>query len=150
MEIGNILTSDRTKAQIQENSKKRVIEKLATIVADSSGDINADDLFHHLINREKLGTTGIGGGIAIPHCRFATNGKTYGACMTLETPIEFNSVDGKPVDIIFAIIVPENAEKSHLETLANLAEFLQQPSYVNKLRSATSDIELFNTATISH
>ncbi|PCK09519.1 MAG: PTS fructose transporter subunit IIA [Alteromonadaceae bacterium] len=150
MQIGNILTSDRTKAQIHENSKKRVIEKLASIVASSSGDIDADDLFHHLICREKLGTTGIGGGIAIPHCRFATNGKTYGACMTLERPVEFNSIDDKPVDIVFAIIVPENAEKSHLETLACLAEFLQQPAYVNKLRSATNDIELFNAATISH
>lgn len=146
MDIHSILTASRTKAHVDGISKKRVLETLASVFADDISDFNVDELYQNLINREKLGTTGIGGGIAIPHCRFNTGGATYCACLTLEKPIDFDAVDNKPVDIIFAMLVPENAESSHLEMLAKLAEMLQQPAFVQRLRDASSDAELYDIA----
>jgi len=146
MLIESILNLDRAKANVEGISKKRVIETLAKIFANDIDGFNVDDIYQYLINREKLGTTGIGGGIAIPHCRFKTMGKTYCACMTLKSPIDFDSVDNEPVDIIFAMLVPENAENNHLELLAGLAEMLQKSDFIGKLRQATTDSELFNIA----
>ncbi len=146
MDIHNFLSVSRTKSHVDGISKKRVLETLAKVFADDISAFNVDELYQNLISREKLGTTGIGGGIAIPHCRFNTEGATYCACLTLETPIDFDAVDNKPVDIIFAMLVPENAESSHLEMLAKLAEMLQQPALVKRLRDATSDAELYDIA----
>lgn len=144
MLIENILSSQRTKAKIEGGSKKRVIETLAQTFANDIEDFDVNELYQNLINREKLGTTGIGDGIAIPHCRFDTNGNTYGVCLTLASPIDFDAVDNTPVDIIFAMLVPENAESSHLESLASLAQLLQNASFVSKMRSASSDNALFD------
>lgn len=150
MQIESILSNKRTKAKLEGISKKRVLEKLAEIFANNIDDLSVDDVYQSLINREKLGTTGIGGGIAIPHCRIPTGGETYGACVTLSSPVDFDSVDNNPIDIIFAMLVPENAEKSHLEMLAGLAEVLQDSTFVNNLRTATDDNELFQVAITRH
>ncbi len=147
MFLDSILTVERTKAQLEGVSKKRAFETIAKIFAENIESFDIDELYQHLICREKLGTTGIGSGVAIPHCRFNTGGKTYCACVSLKTPVDFDAVDDKPVDIIIAMLVPENAENSHLELLAALADKLQTPGYVNKLRSSNSDIDLFNSAT---
>jgi len=144
--IETILTPNRTRAKISSASKKRVIEVLAQTFAHDQASFDEDSLYQNHINREKLGTTGIGGGIAIPHCRFATGGDTYGVCLTLETPINFDAVDNKPVDLIFAMLVPEDAEKNHLETLAHLAERLQNEGFVKNLRNAQTDEALFCAA----
>ncbi len=147
MQIETILTESRTKAKVEGVSKKRTLEMLAETFAESVEHLDVNELYQALITREKLGTTGIGGGIAIPHCRFDTNGETYCACFTLATPVDFDAVDNEPVDIIFAMLVPENAESSHLAMLASLAELLQSPGTVGQLRAATSDPELFSAAT---
>lgn len=120
---------------------------LASLIADSSDNsIDADALFEQLIAREKLGSTGIGEGIAIPHCRFKTKGETIAALMTLESPIDFDSVDSKPVDVIFAMLVPEDAENEHLQTLASLVERIQTQGYVSSLRRAPDGDALFDAA----
>ncbi|WP_086929952.1 PTS sugar transporter subunit IIA [Agarilytica rhodophyticola] len=149
MLIKSILSTKRTVAKIEGGSKKRVIETLAQNFANDIEGFDVDELYQSLINREKLGTTGIGDGIAIPHCRFNTGGHTYGACMTLASPIDFDAVDGKPVDIIFAMLVPENAESSHLESLASLAQLLQDADFVSTIRSVSSDDALFDAITSS-
>ncbi len=146
MHIKNLLTPARILCQTNCNSKKRTLETLASLIAEGSDNINAADLFEQFISRERLGSTGIGEGIAIPHCRFNTSGTTLGALMTLAKPIDFDSVDNRPVDIIFAMLVPENAETEHLQTLAHLAEQLQNARYVNALRSATSVEDLYQKA----
>ena len=110
MQFDAILTKERTKAHVEGVSKKRVLESLATLFADNLESLDVDELYRNLLSREKLGTTGIGSGIAIPHCRFNTQGRTYGACLTLASPIDFDAVDNEPVDIIFAMLVPEDAE----------------------------------------
>lgn len=146
MLLESILSEDRTLAKIPSASKKRALETLAQIFAEHIDIINADELFQNFIGRERLGSTGIGHGIAIPHCRFNTGGKTFCACVTLEEPIDFDSVDNEPVDVIFAMLVPENAEAGHLQTLATIAESLQKPEYVAALRGSKSATELFQNA----
>lgn len=146
MHIESLLTSRRTLCRANCTSKKRTLEVLASLIAEGCENIDANDLFQQLIGRERLGSTGIGDGIAIPHCRFKTEGATIGALMTLETPIDFDSVDSKPVDIIFAMLVPEDAESEHLQTLATLAEQLQKPRYVNALRNAETGDALYRAA----
>ncbi|WP_045857301.1 PTS sugar transporter subunit IIA [Teredinibacter purpureus] len=146
MQISSILTEDRCKAHITGASKKRLLESLATIFADSLPEGDATALFQNLVGRERLGSTGIGQGIAIPHCRFATKGETLCACLTLDTPIDFDAVDGEPIDLVFAMLVPEDAEDSHLQALATLAEALQNPSYVEELRACPNNHELFRIA----
>lgn len=147
MQLDAILTKERTKANVDGVSKKRVLESLATLFADNLDGVDVDELYRNLLNREKLGTTGIGSGIAIPHCRFNTQGQTYGACLTLTSPIDFDAVDSKPVDIVFAMLVPENAETEHLQLLATLAEQLQAPNFVSRLRAAHDDNKLFSAMT---
>lgn len=147
MLVETILTPDCTRSKLAGGSKKRVLEKLAHLFSETADDISEDTLFQNFIGRERLGSTGIGDGIAIPHCRFNTGGKTLCACVTLEEPIDFDAIDSKPVDIIFAMIVPEDANSEHLATLASLAEKLQKPEYVQSLRNAQSDSQLFQIAT---
>lgn len=146
MLIEAILTPERTLSHTLGGSKKRVLETLAQLIAEDRENVTAEDVFQSLIARERLGSTGIGGGIAIPHCRFATGGATLGALMTLEDPVDFDSVDGAPVDIVFAMLVPQDAETAHLQTLANLAEVLQKDEYVQRLRAADSRDELYHCA----
>lgn len=146
MLLENILTEDRTRVNVQSASKKRTLETLAQIFAEDIDIIDADELFQYFINRERLGSTGIGHGIAIPHCRFKTAGQTFAACITLEEPIDFDSVDSEPVNVIFAMLVPEDAEANHLQTLASIAESLQKPEYVTALRKSTTSSELFRCA----
>lgn len=147
MQIESLLSLKRTLCHATCNSKKRSLEVLAELIAQGADEIDAEKLFSQLISRERLGSTGIGAGIAIPHCRFPTQGKTLGALMTLDKPIDFDAVDSQPVDIIFAMLVPENAESEHLQTLAHLAELLQNNEFVASLREAKSSDELFASAT---
>lgn len=145
MLIESMLSRARTRAKITGGSKKRLIETIASVFAEDVQNLNVDELYQHLLNREKLGTTGIGGGIAIPHCRFNTGGATYCVCLTLDQPIDFDAVDDQPVDVIFAMLVPEDAENDHLKILAGLAEVLQNPAFVKNLRATKDDEVLFKT-----
>lgn len=147
MQIQSILTAERTLPRAACTSKKRALEVLASLIAESADNIDANALFEQLVARERLGSTGIGQGIAIPHCRFKTSGATLGALMTLASPIDFDAVDGQPVDIVFAMLVPENAESEHLQTLASLAELLQSDAYVQSLRKADTAEALYSAAT---
>lgn len=143
MWIKSVLTEELSFAKIEGVSKKRVINQLAEVFAQEFDDIDASTLFMNLINREKLGSTGIGEGIAIPHCRFATGGRTLCACLTLAKPIDFDSVDHQPVDVVFAMIVPENSEENHLQRLAALAEALLNKDFVTNVRNATTSEALY-------
>lgn len=147
MQIQSILTQDRTKANWAANSKKRLLEKLSLLFAEQCDGIDPEELFDNLIERERLGSTGIGRGIAIPHCRCHTGGATLGACVTLDPPVAFDAIDNEPVDLLFAMLVPEDAEAAHLETLASLAESMQQEGFVSKLRTAKHDEDLFKILT---
>lgn len=146
MQLESILTPARTLCGAPGTSKKRVLENLAQFIAENLPDTEADDLFASLLARERLGSTGLGEGIAIPHCRLKSVNTAIGCLVTLEQPIEFESVDDKPVDVLFVLLVPEAATQEHLNVLAALAERFSNPVYCQALRSARSDEELYRVA----
>ncbi len=146
MQIQNLITPGRTLCGVEGGSKKRALELLANAIAQDVPGIEADELFRRLIGRERLGSTGIGHGIAIPHCRVANCNSTLGALLTLADPIDFDSIDSQPVDILFAMLVPEDAHDEHLQTLAALAGALNNADYRQRLRAANSDAALFQAA----
>jgi PTS system nitrogen regulatory IIA component len=147
MLIEELITPGRTLCGIEGVSKKRALEILANTIAQDIPAIDADELFRRLIAREKLGSTGIGHGIAIPHCRIEQCTDTMGALITLKHPIDFDAIDAEPVDILFAMLVPEDAHSEHLQTLASLAAKLSDDEYRARLRAADSDASLFAVAT---
>lgn len=146
MDIQSIISPSRTLCGIEGVSKKRALEILATTIAEDAPAIDADDLFRRLISRERLGSTGIGHGIAIPHCRVSNCDGTLGALITLKEPIEFDAIDSEPVDVLFAMLVPEHAQDEHLQTLASLASMLNDANYRDSLRQAQSDQDLYQVA----
>ena len=145
MEIKAILSPSRTLCRVDCNSKKRVLESIASQIAEDYPVLDTDELFSALLSREKLGSTGIGNGIAIPHCRIKDCTQTIGMLVTLKTPIDFTAVDNQPVDILFALLVPDNdsAAAMHLETLSTLAGKFSEDRFVASLRDATENQNLY-------
>lgn len=141
-----LLTPERTACQVPGLSKKRLFETLAGIISEDQFSLSYDEVFSHLIAREKLGSTGLGEGIAIPHCRIANCSQPTGALLTLKDPVDFDSPDGQSVDLVFALLVPEDADQQHLDTLASLARLFSQPSLCDALRAASNTEELFRIA----
>lgn len=146
MQIESLISPGRTLCGVEGGSKKRALELLANTIAQDIPDINADELFRRLIGRERLGSTGIGHGVAIPHCRVEQCSGAVGALITLTDPIDFDAIDSQPVDILFAMLVPEDAHDEHLQTLATLAGALNNPAYRQKLRKASNDEALYQAA----
>jgi PTS system nitrogen regulatory IIA component len=146
MQVSNFLSPRRTLCGAACGSKKRALELIANTLASEDHILSADDIFTSLTARERLGSTGLGGGIAIPHCRISNCASISGVLLSLPKAIDFESADDQPVDIVFALIVPEEAHDQHLQTLAVLAEKLTQPDYLKKLRSCTNSEELFQAA----
>ena len=144
--ISQILNPQRTQMGAQCTSKKRLIEHISNFLADNIEDAQSDDIFDRLIAREKLGSTGIGEGIAIPHSRLRECDDTIGALFVLDEPVDFDAIDRKPVDIVFVLLVPEEATEQHLQTLKMLAEKFNQEDFRNRLRQAQSDDDLFQQA----
>lgn len=147
MQIQSFLSSRRTLCGAEGGSKKRTLELIANLIAEDIPTLNSDEIFLSLIAREKLGATGLGNGIAIPHCRIKNCIGTVGAVIKLNSAVDFDSIDGKPVDLIFALIAPEEAHEEHLQTLAVLAEKLSSQEYTEKLRSSDSSESLYAFAT---
>ncbi|KDO13885.1 PTS IIA-like nitrogen regulatory protein PtsN [Vibrio metoecus] len=143
MQLSEVLSLDCTKSAVQCSSKKRALEIISEIAALHTGQ-NATELFECMLSREKMGSTGIGNGIAIPHARMSDSEKAVAVLLQCEEPIEFDSIDNRPVDLLFALLVPEDQCKEHLKTLACMAERLNDKQILKQLRNAESDQELFN------
>lgn len=144
MLIQQLLTPSRTLCGLEGGSKKRLLEQTSQLIADQNPGMDADVVFAGLLGRERLGSTGIGDGVAIPHCRLPDCPTALGYLITLNEPIDFDSIDGKPVDLIFTLVVPEEACEEHLQTLASAAELFSQEAVRSALRETQSDTALFN------
>ncbi len=146
MPIISLLSPERTLQNIEGGSKKRILEFASNIIAESNGNIVAEDLFSGLISRERLGSTGIGEGVAIPHCRLAGITEATGALVHLSEPIDFDAIDNRPVDLLFFLLVPEEACEEHLNILGKLAESFSQEAIREQLRAAESNAHLLQVA----
>ena len=149
MELSDILTPDRCLCKIQGFSKKRLLKTLSTRLGESFSNLDENQVFDSMMAREQLGSTGIGNGIAIPHCRVPECNEITGCLITLESYVDYDSTDGEPVDLIFVLIVPEESEADHVNTLAILAEKFHSKSFCDSLRNAQNNDELYRHA-ISH
>ncbi len=123
-------------------SKKRILEYIAHLIANDVQGIDEDVLFESLVAREKLGSTGFGNGIAIPHCRLIGCTTPISAVLHLETAIDFDAIDGEPVDLLFVLLVPEQATDQHLELLRQIASIFEQDDVRERLRNAATGADL--------
>lgn len=144
--LGQILTPARTVCDAPGTSKKRLFETIAKIVCDDQLSLSYDQVLDHLIAREKLGSTGLGQGIAIPHCRVADCTQPLGTLLTLAEPIPFDAPDDQPVDLLFVLLVPEKAHQQHLDILATVARLFSQADFCEHLRAARDDRALYDIA----
>ncbi len=147
MDINTILTPKLTFCNVQGVSKKRLIETSADLIASQVKSVDANQIYSALIAREKLGSTGLGNGIAIPHCRVPKCKSTIGCLIKLEQGIDFDAIDTKPVDLLFYLLVPENTIEGHLEVLRALAERFNNNSYCASLRGCITNADLYAAAT---
>jgi PTS system nitrogen regulatory IIA component len=143
MQLSEILSLDCTKSAVQCTSKKRALEMISEIVAERTGQ-SSTELFECMLSREKMGSTGIGNGIAIPHARMQSSDKAVAVLLQCESPVEFDSIDNRPVDVMFALLVPDQQCKEHLKTLSSMAARLNDKQILKQLRKAQSDQELYD------
>ncbi|MBX8606705.1 PTS IIA-like nitrogen regulatory protein PtsN [Pseudomonas cichorii] len=141
--LENILTPGRSCVNVSGGSKKRVLEQIANLIGREVPSMDQQSVFESLVAREKLGSTGFGNGIAIPHCRLAGCETPVSAVIRLESPIDFDAIDGAPVDLLFVLLVPEAATDEHLELLRQIASMLDRTEVRDRLRSAESGETLY-------
>ena len=123
------------------SSKKRLLEFISNTVADKFG-LPQSTIYGNLLDRERLGSTGLGNGFAIPHARLSNLDTTIGCFIRLDQPVKFEAPDNKPVDLVFTIIIPENATDEHLQILSTLAKIFSQSKICEAIRSAESNDEV--------
>ncbi len=150
MKITDVLSLDRTCCDVPGDSKKRVLEFIADFFSDHTDFVDANQLYHELISRERLGSTGIGEGIAVPHCRLSGCPRITGILLKLDRAVDFDAIDSAPVDLIFALVVPDEQNDEHLQTLSSIAELLQSSDVRQQLRSCSNSDTLYQIATSAH
>jgi nitrogen PTS system EIIA component len=136
------LVEERVGCGVEAASKKRVLEQLGQRLAESSQDLTQDEVFDALLERERLGSTGLGKGIALPHARMSKITQSVAAFIQLPEGIDFDAIDNQPVDLAFAMLVPEEATEEHLQLLAKLAQMFDDSEFCSDLRSAESTGQL--------
>ena len=145
MNIADIIVPERVACDVDVSSKKRALEKLSDIIAGNENfHLVTHDVCESLLAREKLGSTGIGSGVAIPHGRLKNSDKTIAAFIRLHNGIDYDAIDNESVDLMFALLVPENSTEEHLQILAELAEMFSHESFREKLRETTDSAAMFN------
>lgn len=136
MELSDLLQENGVVANLKAGSKKQVLQELSQLAAKVTG-IHERAIFDVLLERERLGTTGVGRGIAIPHGKLKELNQLYGLFAKLEKPVDFDAIDDAPVDLIFLLLAPESAGADHLKALARISRLLRDESMCARLRSAS-------------
>lgn len=143
IDLGELLPLDRVQVDSEASSKKRALEVASECMLLGGtplveGELKASTIFDAFLTRERLGSTGLGHGVAIPHGRVPGNERTLAAFVRLEHGVDFDASDQQPVDLIFALLVPENSTEIHLQTLATLARLFSDEAFCQQLRAAPS------------
>ncbi len=142
MEISDLISVDAVVADLKATSKKQALQELARRAAEVTG-LDERAVFDVLMERERLGTTGVGNGIAIPHGKLAEAEKLHGVFARLEKSVDFQAIDGQPVDLIFLLVAPEGAGADHLKALARVSRLLRDQDVCEKLRATNNAEALF-------
>jgi nitrogen PTS system EIIA component len=142
MELSEILGVEAVRAPLKATSKKRLLQELADFASEIYG-VQAETVYKALLDREALGPTGVGRGVAIPHARFAGVDRVLGLFVRLERPVDFEAIDRQPVDLVFTLLAPESAGADHLKALARVSRTLRGESVCAKLRSTFDPSALY-------
>jgi PTS system nitrogen regulatory IIA component len=148
MDLSDVITPEAILPSLKANSKKQALQAIAEKAAAMTG-VAERDIFDTLNRREKLGSTGVGGGIAIPHGKLPGVTRIVGIFARLAKPIDFEALDETPVDLIFLLLAPENAGADHLKTLARIARLFREPGVAGKLRASSDANAIYAVLTAS-
>jgi nitrogen PTS system EIIA component len=146
MLLSDLISPDSVVSSLKAKTKKQLLQDLSARAARLTG-LQERDIFDVLLQRERLGSTGLGHGIAIPHGKLAGLKRIVGIFARLAEPIEFDAVDGAPVDIVFLLLAPEGAGADHLKALARISRLLREGSAVEKLRASKDAAALYAVLT---
>ena len=135
MDLGDLITPEGVIPQLKAKSKKQVLHDLAAIAAEQKG-LDQRAVFETLLQRERLGSTGISKGIAIPHGRLATLKQIVCLFARIDEPVDFDALDGEKVDLVFLLLAPESAGADHLKALARISRLVREPAMLERLRTA--------------
>ena len=149
MALSTLLTPDSVLAGLKVNGKKQLLQEIAELAARQTG-ISERVVFDTLLQRERLGSTGIGQGIAIPHGAITGLPELTGLFARLTKPIDFEAMDGEPVDLVFVLLAPEGAGADHLQALARVARFFRNPGAVQTLRQTDEAAALYAVLTTAN
>ena len=138
----DIISADAIIPALRANTKKAVLQELSDRAGAVSG-LLSQEIYESVLQRERLGSTGVGKGIAIPHGKLARCTRIFGVFARLDRAVDFDAVDGEPVDLAFLLVAPETAGTSHLKALARIARLLREPATTAKLRIARDPASLF-------
>ena len=147
MQIAQFISPERVVRQSKVTSKKRALEEVSGLIASGQPNLVETEIFDCLLSRERLGSTGIGHGVAIPHGRLKSITHPIGAFAALENGVDFDAMDGEPVDLICALVVPIESTEEHLQILASLATLFSDGRIRESMRRAASAEELFTLLT---
>ena len=142
MELAELLTQRGIIPALKAKTKKQALQELSELGAIVTGRPSRD-ILEGLLQRERLGSTGLGGGIAIPHAKFRELDRIHCLFARLDEPVEFEALDNEPVDLIFVLLAPEHASGDHLKALARISRFLKRADVRDKLRAARGGDELY-------
>ncbi|CRL12424.1 PTS sugar transporter subunit IIA [Phaeobacter italicus] len=146
MQISDILKPEAVRVFGAASSKKRLFQEIADVAQLAYG-LSSQTTVEALLDRESLGPTGVGHGVALPHARLDGLDKVVGAFVKLDTPLEFGAVDRQPIDIAFALFAPEDAGVEHLKALALVSRTLREQSFCTKLRANPDPATLYTILT---
>jgi len=149
MRMEDILTPSRCLCAIEGHSKKRLFFRISGLIADEAPGVDADAVFHALMAREQLGSTGLGQGIAVPHCRVEGCSEVIGTLVTLHQPIGFDAMDDRPVDLLFFLVAPNVRDDDHVRTLAAVATLFNDEDFCFTLRH-TGNVDDLYTVTVTY
>ena len=142
MDMDALLAPERVIPDLKATSKKQVLQEIARIAAPAVG-LHERAVFEVLLERERLGSTGVGNGVAIPHGKLAGLKRLYGFFARLSAPVDFEAVDDQPVDLVFLLLAPETAGADHLKALARISRLLRDHETCEKLRGSDSAAALY-------
>ena len=144
MKISQLLALDRVSVDANISSKKRLLEQLSDMLMIGVGDLDPDQVFNSLLARERLGGTGLGHGVALPHGRLQGLDRILAAFLHCPQGVDFDAPDQQPVDLVFALAVPEQAADEHLDLLSQLAGMCRDPAQREALRAACSGADVID------
>ena len=146
MHLGDLISPEAVLRSLKPKSRKQLLQELSARAARISG-LPERDIFDVLWQREQLGSTGLGQGVAIPHGKLGGLKQMVGLFAQLSEPVEFDAVDGEPVDIVFLLLAPEGAGADHLKALARISRLLRERGSVEKLRASKDAAALYAVLT---